>query len=72
MKKVPNFKLNSRESSEQFTTTDCKTSETYDQVHTESTPRGEVSEALSEPCRETSPLALDAFPGAMTGDCNFR
>jgi hypothetical protein len=61
----------SLESSEQFTNSDCRTSEMYDQVLTESTLRGEVSETLSEPCPELSALALDAFHGAMTEDSDL-
>jgi hypothetical protein len=56
------------ESSKTSTNSDYKTSEIYDQVLTESTLRGEVSETLFEPCPETSIVALDAFRGAMAGD----
>jgi hypothetical protein len=58
----------SLESSETSTNSDYRTSEIYDQVLTESTLRGEVSETLSEPCPETSIVALDAFRGAMAED----
>ena len=58
----------SLESSETSTNSDYRTSEIYDQVLTESTLRGEVSEMFSEPCLETSTVALDAFHGAMVGD----
>jgi hypothetical protein len=61
----------SLESSEKFTNSDWRTSETYDRVLTESTLQGEVSETISKPCPELSVIALEAFHGAMIEDSDL-